>query len=84
MDEGFILSIESEVREKKAKAKEKDQRSEAQRLNRAARDTCKDEWKQIKIKHDNTVCDTESGWNSTQGLANKAEETSGAKASGRG
>ena len=48
-------SVESEAREKEAKAKEKDQRNEAQKLKRAARDACKDEWKQIKIRHDNTV-----------------------------
>ena len=55
MDEGFILSTESEAREKETKVKEKDQRSKAQKLKRAARDACEDEWKQIKIRHDNTV-----------------------------
>ena len=36
-------------------AKERDQRSEAQKLKRAARNACEDEWKQIKIRHDNVV-----------------------------
>ena len=53
-DEGFVLSIESKAREE-AKAKEKDKRSETQKLKRAARDACEDEWKQIMIRHDNTV-----------------------------
>ena len=48
-DEGFILSVESKVKEKETKAKEKDQRNEAEKLKKAARDACKDKWKQIKI-----------------------------------
>ena len=54
-DEGFILSAQSKAREKETKATEKDQRSEAQKLKRAARDACKDKWKQMKIRHDNIV-----------------------------
>ena len=54
-DEVFVLSVESEAREKETKAREKDQRSEAQKLKRAARDTCEDQWKQIKTGHDKAV-----------------------------
>ena len=54
-DEGFILSVESKAMEKETKAKEKDQRSEAQKLKITARDACKDKWKQMDIRHDNTV-----------------------------
>ena len=34
---------------------QKDERSEAQKLKRAARDAYEDEWKQIKIRHDHAV-----------------------------
>ena len=54
-DKGFILSVESEAREKEIKANEKDQRIEAHKLKRAARDACNDKWKLIKIRHDNTA-----------------------------
>ena len=36
-------------------AKERNQRSEAWKLKIAARNACEDEWKQIKIRHDNAV-----------------------------
>ena len=51
----LILSVENEAREKEAKGKEKNQRTEAQKVKRAARDVCEDKWKQIKIGHDKVV-----------------------------